>query len=159
MRGTGAGEANLRPGWAAVVAITLFFALVIAGWGMLSLILDENVIIVPGLGQLPGLLATASAGLVVAATAARGAGRGILVTTVIATAGAYLVSVLVLGISVAVVTSDLGRSLAVTARAASAWPGAVIAGSALCASILGAIAGRGSSVTARWPWERDDPEE
>ncbi len=149
-----------HPGRAALVAIVLFLALAIAGLGVASLLLDESVIAAPGLGQLPGVLALAAAGAAVSLASRRGVGRGGILTTVItATAGAYLTYVLVLGLVVAAVSSDLGRALAVAGRAATAWPGLVVAGSALCASALGLWAGAGTTDTAQWPWEREDPEE
>ena len=51
-------QRGVSPPVAVAFAVVGFFALLIAGFGLLSLLSDAEVIPVPGLGQLPGAIGT-----------------------------------------------------------------------------------------------------
>lgn len=77
-------------------------ALIIAGLGMTSLLLDEPVIATPGLGQAPGVIAVTASVVVFAAVLWGALGRARVIGTVVVSAlTAFLSYVLALAIGVA----------------------------------------------------------
>lgn len=132
-------------------------ALIIAGLGMTSLLLDEPVIATPGLGQAPGVIAVTASVVVFAAVLWGALGRARVIGTVVVSAlTAFLSYVLALAIGVATVGADVGAALGVAGRAATSWPGAVIAVAAALSAALAVAVAAGAGTSARWPWERDD---
>jgi len=146
-----------RP-WVAVVFCTVgFFALSIAGLGIGSLWTDSDVIAVPGLGQVPGIIGMLAALGVFALTAATAVRRpqppytGV-VLVVVAT---WLAYVLVTGLGATVAAADLGAGFAVTGGLALGWQGLVLAAAALVAGWSAIALVRTRAAAPRWPWERD----
>lgn len=152
-------------GVSAVLAVTLatisFFALAVLGLGMLSAATDADIIAVPGLGQLPGVVAMA---LGVAAFAAFLWGAlqrthpsflsvpvVALTTTLLHLVGVWMSVTLTRGdvVVATVVAGDLVRGGAsvviMLAAAVAGWGGIALR--------------RTRAQHPRWPWERDDQEE
>lgn len=141
-----------------------FIALLIFGLGMLSLLLGEDVIATPGLGQWPGILAT------VLATAAFAGALWIAIRprqpaagqarpepsywgaawTTAATFLAYLV-----GVSIGAASSggDVAVAVAVAGRIATTWFGVVVAAAAVIPAWGGIALVRTRARRPRWPWE------
>jgi len=152
------GGGPVRPLVAVAFATVGFVALVIFGLGMLSLALDEDVISVPGLGQLPGVVATVTATVIFAVglwAAVRVPHPSFWASPAVALAAAlgYLaglwVAALAVGASLAAATAAVG-SIATT------WFGVIIAGAAFLAAWSGIALVRTRAHRPRWPWERDD---
>ena len=146
---------HVRPLTALAFATAAFIALLIFGLGMLSLAIGEDVIETPGLGQVPGILAT------VLATAAFAAGLWGAVRmphptfwgaawTAAATFLAYLAG---LWLGAVTTGADLAAAVAVVGRIATTWFGAVVAGAALVAAWGGIALVRTQARRPRWPWE------
>jgi len=150
----------VRPLVALGLATAGFIALLIFGLGMTSLLLDENVIAVRGLGQIPGVVGTTLATAGFAATTWAGVRRA---RPSYGTAGlAAVAAFLGYGVGVWIGAVGGGADLAAATRAAggvlTSWFGAVIAGAALVSS-WGAVAlVRTRAERPRWPWEDPDDE-
>ncbi|BDV29694.1 hypothetical protein [Microbacterium terricola] len=149
---------RVRPLVAVAFATVGFVALVIFGLGMLSLALDEDVISVPGLGQLPGVVATTTAALVFAGglwSAVRVPHPSFWAAPVVALAVA-LGYVGALWVTALVVGADPAAATAAAGRIATTGFGAIIAGAALVAAWAGIALVRTRARRPRWPWERDE---
>jgi hypothetical protein len=140
---------------ALVFATAAFVALLIFGLGMTSLATGEDVVATPGLGQIPGILATTVATVGFAASLA-GALRGsppsywssawITAATFLAYVGGLWSGALITGADAAVAT-------AVAGRIATSWFGLVIAAAAFVCSWGGIALVRTRASRPRWPWE------
>jgi hypothetical protein len=146
---------SVRPPVALAFATATFIALLIFGLGMLSLLLGEDVIEAPGLGQIPGVLAVgfatvAFAGSLWAAVRMPAPSFWGAAWTTAATFIAYL-----LGVWLGAVTTgaDLAVATAVAGRIATTWFGVVVAGAALIAAWGGIALVRTRARRPRWPWE------
>ena len=156
-RGRG-GAGGLTPPVATAFAVVGVFALLIGGFGMLSLFTGAEVLPVSGLGQLPGIVGGAfSVGAFALSTwfavrpERRRYGSAAIVT--VATVLAYLVGVLAGGVLSGV---DGARIVAAVGAFATSWFAVVLAAAALVGG-WGAIAlVRTAAERPRWPWERDD---
>lgn len=163
-------------------ATTAFVALVVFSLGMLSLLLDEDVIAVPGIGPIPGIAATAAAALTFSgclwsairsrpAGEGPGEGAGTGPSTASASAGrrhpsfwnapwialaAALAYVVVLGLAAVVTGADLAAAAAIAGRIATSWFGAAILLAALVCAWGGVALVRTRAGRPRWPWEQDD---
>ena len=145
----------VRPLTALAFATTGFIALAIFGLGMTSLILGEDVISTPGLGQLPGIVGMTAATLAFAAglwAAVRRApasywGAGwTAVAAFLGYVGGVWLGALFAGVDPAVATSVAGGL-------ATSWFGAVIAASGFIAAWGGVALVRTHARRPRWPWE------
>lgn len=155
-------HAGVSPVLAWAIAVVSFFALAIMGLGMLSLYTERDLISVPGLGQLPGVVGMGLS-VVVFAIALRG---------VLADARPSYVSSVFLALAAALVhlggvwgTSVSEGSGSVRATAAA---GQLVLGGASAVMVLAALIGawigialrRTGARAPRWPWEkRDDDRE
>ena len=148
-----------RPGVSAPVALAFgtigFFALLVAGFGMLSLLSGAEVVAVPGLGPLPGAVAVAFAViafvLAVWTVVRRPApGYGGVVLVVVATFLAYLAGLLVGAMLGGV---DLARAVAAAGAFATSWFAVVLASTALIAGWTAVALVRTRAGRPRWPWE------
>ncbi|SIT87454.1 hypothetical protein [Microbacterium sp. RU33B] len=145
---------GVRPVVALALATVSFVALLIAGLGMLSLALDQDVIAVRGLGQVPGILGTA---LAVAAFAAalwaairrRPTYLGALGCAV----AAFLAYVAGVWLGAAFSGADLGAAAAAAGGVAASGFGVVVAAAGLVAGWGGVALVRTRSDRPRWPWE------
>lgn len=153
-----ADHGPVGPGLASTFATVGYLALLICGLGLVSLGTGEAVIRSPGLGQVPGIVATALSIGVFAAGLWSVVRRGrpsfwnsgwIAVASVLA----YLV-----GLWLAAVGGGAGiaAASAVTGRLATSWFGAVIAAAALVSAWAGIALVRTRARRPRWPWEQDD---
>ncbi|MGP3535884.1 hypothetical protein ACTU3I_13880 [Microbacterium sp. RD1] len=150
----------MPPGLALAFAVVGFLALAIAALGVSSLVLDSDVIAVPGLGQIPGvvgmLLATA------AFTGALWAGlrspQPSFWTALLTALAAYLGEVVGVVGGALLTGADAAAAWAAAGWVAVGWPGLMIAGAALVAGWGGIALVRTRASRPRWPWERDDEE-
>lgn len=148
----------VRPALALVFALIGFVALVIFGLGMASLLTDQDVIAVRGLGQLAGVL-----GILCAAAAFAAALWTVVrrphpsywsaLWLAVASALAYLVGV---GVGALVDGADPAAALSIVGRIATSWFGAVVLLAGLVSGWSGIALVRTRSSRPRWPWESDD---
>ena len=148
----------VRPLVALVFATVAFIALLIFGFGMLSLLLDADVVEAPGLGQIPGVIATLTGGGAFAGVlwlSIRSAPRvqppfwGALWTAVASALG-YIVG---LWGGAVLVGADLAAAAAASGRIATSGFGLVVAGAGAAAAWGGIALVRARNGRPRWPWE------
>jgi hypothetical protein len=150
-------QRGLSPGLAALLTGSGFVALLIAGFGMLSLLTDAEVLPVAGLGQSPGAVGVIGAVVAYVATAwlsvrgPRPSYAGVVVI-VVATFLAYLLGVLVGGVFSGV---DAARAVAAVGGFATSWFAVVLASTALLAGWTAVALVRTRAGRPRWPWERE----
>ncbi|MGN8026899.1 hypothetical protein [Microbacterium sp. 22242] len=142
--------------WA--IGVVSFFALAIMGLGMLSLFSEQDIISVPRLGQLPGIVGMGLAVLVFALAL-----RGVLaevrpsfVSSVFLALAAALVHLG--GVWGAAVSEGSGavRATAAAGQLVLGGSSAVMVLSALIAAWVGIALRRTASRAPRWPWEKDE---
>ena len=152
---------GVRPLTALGLATATFVALLIFGLGMVSLALSEDVIATPGLGQIPGILATAcaTAGFAgalwatIRRTRTDDAYQPSFWGAAWTAATSYLAYVAAIFVGAVATGADLAVAAAVAGRIATTWFGVVVAAAALIAA-WGAIAlVRTRAQRPRWPWE------
>lgn len=145
---------GVRPIVALALATVGFVALLIGGFGMLSLALDAEVIPVRGLGQVPGILGTVLATGAFAATLWIAIRRRPSYTAALACVAApflaYLVGVLMGGV---LTGADLAVSAAASGAVATSWFGLLLAVAGLVAGWSGVALVRTRADRPRWPWE------
>lgn len=143
-----------------VIGAVSFFALSIMGLGVLSLFTEQDIISVPGLGQLPGIVGMGLA-VVVFALALRGVvaeARPSFVTSMFLALAAALVH---LGGVWGTAVSEGSGAVRATAAAGHLVLGgasAVIVISALIAAWVSIALRRTGARAPRWPWERNQDE-
>ncbi|GAA1929486.1 hypothetical protein GCM10009775_21920 [Microbacterium aoyamense] len=151
---------RVRPPVAVALATVVFATLVIFGFGMLSLALDEDVIAMPGLGQVPGILSLSIAAVsfaVLLAIALRQSAPSFWAVAWI-TPAVFLVYLATLWIGAVGVGAGIAAAAAIAGRVATTWFGAVPAGAAAVAAWGGMALVRTRADRPRWPWEHDDDE-
>ena len=133
-----------------------YLALLIAGFGLLSLLSDAEVLAVSGLGQLPGAVGVAAS--VVAFTIATAAlvrrahpSFGGVVVIVLMAFLAYLAGVLAGAVLAGV---DATRVVAAIGAFSTSWFAVVLASAALVAGWAAIALVRTRAGRPRWPWER-----
>lgn len=154
----GSDAGPVRPVVAVVFATVAFIALLIFGLGMLSLALNEDVIQVPGLGQIPGVIATIAAALAFAATLYLGVRRAATVPpsfwfalwAAVACALGYVVG---LWLGAVFTGADVASAAAASGRIATSWFGVIVAGAGAVSAWGGIALVRTRSGRPRWPWE------
>lgn len=155
---TGGDQAHggpVRPPVAVAFATAAFVALLIFGLGMTSLASGEDVVAVPGLGQVPGVVATSfatvafAAGVWAAVRRAPASYWGSAWTT----AAAFLAYLAGLWFGAVVTGADLAVSAAIAGRIATSWFGLVVAGAAFVSAWGGIALVRTRARRPRWPWE------
>jgi len=149
---------RVAPPVAVAFAVVGFFALLIAGFGLLSLLSDAEVIPVAGLGQLPGAVGVGAAVALFAVTtwlAVRRPRPSFLSVPVIALASflAYLAGVM---IGAVFAGTDAARAASAIGAFATSWFAVVLASAALVAGWAAVALVRTRAQRPRWPWERDD---
>lgn len=148
----------VRPAVALAFALVGFIALLIAGLGITTLVLDADLIAAGGLGELPGVTgvlvaAAAFAGLLWAAVRrAAAAFWGALWIT----AGTLLGYLVGIAVGAGIAGADPAVAVAAAGRVATSWFGVVVAGSALVSAWAGIALVRTRAARPRWPWERDE---
>ncbi|WP_396642341.1 hypothetical protein [Microbacterium sp.] len=137
-----------------------FVALLIFGLGVIGLALDEAVIAERGLTQLPGILGTVTAiiGFMAVTYPAllRRASIGMALLAGLAAALGYVV-----GVAIGALISGIDplRAFGVAAGIAVSWPMPVIVVAGVVSAAIALVAVRAGPGGARWPWERDEPDE
>lgn len=149
---------GVRPPVATAFATIAFATLVIFGFGMLSLALSQDVISVPGLGQLPGivslLVTTVSFGGALLLVLRRpGASYGTVPAIAAAT---LLVYVATLWIAAVASGADLAAATAAVGGLVTSWFGVVVAAAAAVSAWGGIALVRTRADRPRWPWEDED---
>ncbi len=144
---------------ATAAGAVLFAAVLIAAFGIVSLLLDEDVIVTPGLGQAPGIIAVGASLAAVAATIwARMLSPGIWGTLLWSGLAGFLGYLAGLGAASVFASGDVARALSAVGRAATTWPGLVVIAAAILAAAMALAVVCGADENARWPWEREDDE-
>lgn len=158
------GAGPVRPAVAVALATIGFFALLILGLGLTSLITNADVVAVPGLGQLPGVVATSAATVVFAlglasAVRRRPGARNPSFWAVAWIVPAVLLAYLVgLGFTAVVTGADLAAAAAAVGQVATSSFAVVILAAAAVASWAGIALVRTRAHRPRWPWEGDEDE-
>ncbi|MBU4465020.1 MAG: hypothetical protein KKH75_04140 [Actinobacteria bacterium] len=150
----------VRPAVAVVFSLTGFVALVICGLGVTSLLTNADVIAVPGLGQLAGVLgsvlaAAAFAGVLWSAVRRPHPSFWAAISVAIAASLAYVARVV---IGALVDGADAAAALGIVGRTVTSWFGAVVVLSGLVAAWGGIALVRTRAERPRWPWERGEEE-
>ena len=145
----------VRPLVALALAVVTFIALLIFALGMTSLLFGADIVETPGLGQIPGVFATAMtiAGFTVALWLALRRPRPSFRAAVWTAATCYVVYVAALWIGVVVASGDLATATGVAGRVATTWFGLVVGLAGGVAAAGGIALVRTRSDRPRWPWE------
>ncbi len=151
---------GMPPATAIVFALVGYFALLVCGLGVTSLVTDRNVLVAPGAGPIPGVvgvvfsMAAIALVLIVTLRAPRPSYGAAVLTALMAFLG-YMLG-LVVGVVIAGV--DAGLLAALTGSFVLSWFAVVVAA-------VGAVAGwaavalvRTRAERPRWPWENDEDE-
>lgn len=160
MTGDGQQRGPVRPAVAVALATVGFFALLIFGLGMLSLLTDRDVVAVPGLGQIPGVAATAAATLAFAGglvAALRRPHPSFWAALWIA-GGVLAAYAVVLTIAAIATGAALGDAVAAAGGVLASGFAVVIAAAAAVAAWSGIALVRTRAARPRWPWESDADE-
>jgi hypothetical protein len=145
----------VRPLVALGLATVTFIALLIFALGMVSLVLNADIVEAPGLGQLPGVFATTLTTGVFALVlwlvlrTRRPHYRGALVAGV----ACYLAYVAGIWLGILVASAELATATEVAGRIATTWFGLVVALAAAVSAWGGIALVRTRSDRPRWPWE------
>lgn len=148
----------VRPLVAVAFATAGFVALLIFGLGMVSLLLDEDVIPAPDGGQLSGILGTTLATIAFAVAlwavvrAATATFWGALGTTL----AAYLAYLA--GVWLGATGSGPAAATSVMGSVAVSWFGLVVAAVGFVAGWAGIALVRTRAHRPEWPWEHDEDE-
>ncbi len=153
-------ERPVRPAVALGFATVAFVALLIAGLGILSLVLDREVIDVPGLGQAPGVVGSMLATLLFALALWMSVRRPrpSFLGALSCTAGAFLGYVAGVWVAAVFTGADLAASASAAGGVAVSWFGVVVAAAGLVVGWGGIALVRTRARRPRWPWESDDDE-
>ena len=152
-------QGGLPPRLAVAFTSAAFFAVLIAGFGVLSLLSDTEVLPVSGLGQVPGIAGTALAVIAFVAGAA-GATRGprprfgSVAGVVVVSFLGYLLGVLIGAVLAGV---DVARAVAAVGAFATSWFAVVLAVAAGACAWTAVALVRTHAGRPRWPWEHDEP--
>jgi hypothetical protein len=146
---------HVQPLVALGLVTAAFVALVIFGLGMTSLALNADVIAVPGLGQIPGILGTVFATGAFAAVMAIALRRPHPSYWAAPVAAVAVLLGYALGVWIGAVGggTDLAAATAAVAGVLTSWFGLVIAGAALVCGWGGIALVRTRASRPRWPWE------
>ncbi|WP_292831673.1 hypothetical protein [Microbacterium sp.] len=150
---------GVSPPVAVAFAVVGFFALVIGGFGVTSL-LTETDVVAAGHSQLPGIVAVAAATVAFAATLWAGVHRVPPSYRVSLTAALAVLVAFVLGlvIGAAIEGSDVAAAVAVAGMFAVSWFALIVFLAGFAAAWAGVALVRTRASRPRWPWEQDDPE-
>ena len=144
---------------ATAAGVVLFATVLIAAFGFVSLLLDEDVIVTPSLGQVPGVIAVGASLASMALTIwVRMPAPGVWGTLLWSGLAAFLGYLAGLGVASVFATADGVLALSAVGRAATTWRGLVVIAAAILGAAMALAIARGAGGNARWPWERDDDE-
>lgn len=147
----------MRPAVAIVFALAGYLALIVFGFGLVSLVGDTDVIAAAGFGVLPGVVGVAGAVLALAGvlTAALRMPHPSYYAALWGAAAAYLGYLA--GVWVPAVAGGIDPVLAaaVVGRLAIGWWGLIVALGAFVSAWAAVALRRTHARRPRWPWERD----
>lgn len=154
------GRGGVSPPVALAFAAVGFFALVIAGFGLISLGTGDEVVDAPDLGQLPGIIGTVLAVAGFSFTLWRVIRRprpGYLgaIGVIAASVAGYLVG---LAAGALVQGADPARALGVAVDFGASWFALLLAAAAFVAGWGGIALVRTRAGRPQWPWEDGDGE-
>ncbi|MEV7693874.1 hypothetical protein AB0N73_11160 [Microbacterium sp. NPDC089189] len=160
MTAPGESAGPVRPAVALVLTLIGFLAVVIAGFGFVSLATDSDVVSVPSLGPLPGVIAVAGAGAAYAGVTARavGARHPRYRSAAVVAAAAWAAYGLAGAVAAALGTGDLVTGAVLLGALWVGWPGLVVAAAAAVAAWSAVALVRTRAGRPQWPWEGDDDE-
>lgn len=157
--GSPAGSGSpVRPALALALTAAGFVALLIAGFGIVSLLTDTEVIGIPGLGAVPGAAAFAAATAAFAGLTwlSVRVPRPSFVSVVAVVAAVFLAYLAGLWAGALATGTDAGRATAaVGGFVGSPFAVMLAASAAVCAWVAVALV-RTRASPPRWPWEDDD---
>jgi len=151
---------GMAPATAIVFALVGYFALLVCGLGVTSLVTDRNVLVAPGAGPIPGVVGAlfSIAGVALVLAVMLRAPRPSYGTAVLTALTAFLGYLLGLVVGVVTVGVDASVLAALTGSFVLSWFSVVVA-------VVGAVAGwaavalvRTRAERPRWPWENDEDE-
>ena len=145
----------VRPIVALALATVSFIALLIFGLGMVSLALDADIVEVPGLGQVPGIVATAltTGAFALALWIGLRAPHPSFWAALWTAATCYFVYVGAIWMGALVASEELAVATEVAGRIATTWFGVVVAAAAAVSAWGGIALARTRAGRPRWPWE------
>ncbi|MFK4761888.1 hypothetical protein ACI3KS_13205 [Microbacterium sp. ZW T5_45] len=145
---------------ALVFAVIGFFALAVFGLGAVSLVTDAEIIAVPGLGPLPGVLGMLAAmlGFVAALARALQRVRPRFASVPVIALVAALVHLAVVWLCVLIATGGVVTATVVAGDLVTGGASAVVLVAAAVAGWGGIALRRTRAQHPRWRWERDDDE-
>lgn len=154
-----AGASAARRRAVLAFAAVVFVSLTIAGLGLVSLFQDADVIEVPGLGPIPGVVGVVVAlvgwALVTARLLRLRAGVAWALLAGLVAGACYPLAVLVATLFAGADPSD---AAGIAGRLIVLGFAPVVAVAGLLSATGAAVAVRTGDQTPRWPWERDDEE-
>lgn len=156
----GSGSAGVSAVLALVLCVIGFFALAVFGLGALSVATDRDIISVPGLGQMPGVIGMLAAVVVFAGVlygTLRRRHPSFLAVPGIALATA-LAHLMLVWSGAIVVTGDLVAATAAAGGLVQHGPSLILLLAAAVASWSGIALRRTRASHPRWPWEGDEGE-
>lgn len=158
MTGRAPGEAGpVRPAVALALATVSFVALLIFGLGMLSLLLNADVVATPGLGLAPGVAATTAATVAFAAGLWAGIRRRpSYLAAVWCAAAAFLAYLGGVWFGALLAGGGPAAALGAAGAVATSWFGVVVAAVGLVCGWGGVALVRTRAARPRWPWESED---
>jgi len=149
---------GMPPATAIAFALVGYFALVVAGLGVTSLLIDRNVLVAPGAGPIPGVVGTvvSMAGVALVLTVMLRAPRPSYSAALLCALTAFLGYVL--GLAIGVVVAGLGTDLlaALVGSFVLSWFAVVLAGAGAVAGWAAVALVRTRADRPRWPWENDE---
>ena len=145
----------VRPIVALGLAVAAFVALLICGLGVVSLLLDQDVLAVPGLGQIPGILGTAftTAGFAVSLGLWLRRPHPSFWGAVVAALVCVLAYMFGVWCGAVLGGADLAAAAAAAGGVVTSWFGVVIAASGAICAWGGIALVRTRAQRPRWPWE------
>jgi len=153
-------QPGVRPRVAVALTTVGFVAVVIAGYGLLSLLLEQEVIATPGLGALPGALALAAATVayVVTVGLALRLPRPHYRATATTVVAVLIADLLGLWLGAIISGVDAARATAAAASFVLSWFSVMLAAAAFVSAWCAVALVRTRASRPRWPWERDEDE-
>ena len=145
----------VRPIVALGLATVAFIALLIFGLGMVSLAIGADIVETPGLGQIPGVFATAltTGAFALALWLALRRPHPTFWGALWAAVACYAVYTAAIWLGTLAASGDPAVASGVAGRIATTWFGLVVAAAAAIAAWGGIALVRTRAQRPRWPWE------
>lgn len=156
------GAGPVSPLTAVALATVTFVALIIGAFGVLALVLGEDPIETPGIGQVPGIVATAISAIVFGASLwftlrrRHPQSRPSFWSAAGVALAAAIAYVAMLWIAAVATGADLGAAGGAAGRIATSWFGVALLLAAFACAWGGIALVRTRAERPRWPWEDDE---